>query len=195
MVEPVTTAAATHAATQAAGQVAQTAMNSGGNFFGDLIGSFFKAPGAILSGVFGSLFNGALLTAGIMAIKTFAMPLWRMLLNTIDPSGKMAHDAAMKINNTNGHTGESGMAGMLLDSALEGFGASAALGGAGNLISEGMGAGLGGMIGTVVFAGVLGAITLGAIHPEGIKLAGDSKGGPTPPPTPKNTNKNELVKN
>ena len=156
---------------------AGNAMTGGiGNFFGNLVGAPFKAVSGFVSGALGSLWNGAMFTAGITALKLFTPDLWRLALTTVGGKDSAAKAAA--------RVSDSGITGVIFDSALEGFGASAALGGIGGAVeaSAGGSSGLGGLIGTgVVLAGVT-AVTIGAIHHNGIKVA-ENGASPTPPPT------------
>ncbi len=92
-----------------------------------------------------------------------------------------------------GNPNDRDFTGVLLDSAAEGFGTSAALNVAGSVFSQASNGGIGGIIGTgLVLAGVT-AVTIGAVNHGGITLASNDAISPTPPPTPPAA-KNGLAK-
>lgn len=143
MVEPVTTAAATSTAANAAGAVADAASGAAttaGNWLTNLIsapfraitsvpGQLFGAVGGAAKGVFGSLWNGVLFTVGLTGLKLLSPEGWRSAVTAIGGEEAAARTAEM--------VRRDGIGGVVLDSALQGFGLAAAVGGARGAVDGG----------------------------------------------------------
>jgi hypothetical protein len=170
------------------GEVAQAVGGSGGGFLGSLLSAPFSAISGMAKGVFGSLWNGLLLSGGIMAVKSFFPQYWSAALHAI--GGKELADRTAK------DVVEGGLPGMALQSAKEGFSIAALWGGANGMLDgvgksfsggrDDSGSGIGSTIGTLATVGAVGLVVVGALSKNGVKPAGDAgPAGPaaTPPVT------------
>ena len=162
------------AVSDAAQNVASNVTSAGGNFFTNLISTPFKAIGGFAHGVFGSLWNGVKYTVIIEGLKKFFPQVWYGAAKVIQGPEGAARSAA--------HLHDDGLPGEVFDSAKEGFGVAAALGGIGGAV-DGAGGGLVGTAVVLAFLGGTAAVTIGALHKNGV-IASDSTTPPTPSTPP-----------
>jgi hypothetical protein len=161
MVEPVTTAAAASSAGSAAGAVGNAASSiasSGGNFLSDILsipGKIINGIGGAAKGVWNSLWSGITFTAVITGLKLLSPEGWRSAASAIGGED-YAQRMAAKVK-------EGGIGAVVMDSALQGFGAAGALGAAKGAF-DGAGGGITGLAAGASVVGTVAAVVIGAMN-------------------------------
>ena len=159
------------AVTDAAKDVASNVTSGAGNFFTNLISAPFRAISGFAHGVFGSIWNGVKYTAIIEGIKKIAPGIWYGAAKEIQGPEAAARSAE--------HLQRDGLPGEIFDSAKEGFGIAAAMGGASGAV-DAVGGGIVGKAIALAFIGGTAAVTIGALNKAHPTLADNA----TPPATP-----------
>ncbi len=158
---------------QTVANITQEVVDTGGSFLGNLIRSPFRMLSGAFHGALGSLWNGVKYTGIILGLRTLAPSLWNAGVKIVGGEAAMQDLRTQNVQN--------GLPGLIVDSAIKGFGTAAVLGGAGGAI-EGAGGGLMGTVTTGIVMAAGAAVGLGAVHNSGTHVTGNA--GNPPPPTP-----------
>lgn len=150
---------------------------SAGSFLGGIPKGLLGAIGGLGSGVFSmkNFWNGALLTAGLTAIKSVAPEIYGSVLRFF--SGEEAvRKASQEIR-------DEGFPSIVKSSLKEGFGIASAWNGAAGMTEAGSG-GVGTMIGAGITMATVLAVTVGAVHHYNAADARTTGAAPQTPPKP-----------
>ena len=165
--------------------VTESVTTNGGNFLSNLIFSPFRAISGFAHGVMDSLWNGVKYTGIILGVKTLAPTLWNAGVEAVQGPQALA---ALKE-----HRVKDGLPGLVLDSAKDGFGLAAVIGGTSGAFNS-AGDGVASKLGAGVVMASVAAVTIGALHKNEVNMTDGNVAFAQVPTTPSVKPKTEQAK-